>query len=73
MAWSTRILGSLKRSVGSFAQKRNLNVGVLGCGRIGQVHLETLCYNVPEANPVMVMDAFETAAKSAVEKFNIPK
>ncbi|KAJ8907331.1 hypothetical protein NDN08_007445 [Rhodosorus marinus] len=71
-----RLFGSLARSRGlssSVGQSRNLNVGVLGCGRIGQVHLETLCYNVPEANPVMVMDAFESAAKSAVEKYGVEK
>eukprot|EP00188_Purpureofilum_apyrenoidigerum_P006295 Plantae.Rhodophyta-Purpureofilum_apyrenoidigerum.ctg9511.p1 GENE.Plantae.Rhodophyta-Purpureofilum_apyrenoidigerum.ctg9511~~Plantae.Rhodophyta-Purpureofilum_apyrenoidigerum.ctg9511.p1 ORF type:complete len:392 (+),score=103.88 Plantae.Rhodophyta-Purpureofilum_apyrenoidigerum.ctg9511:80-1177(+) len=69
------VLGGLRQAARMMSgdQRRNLNVGVLGCGRIGQVHLETLCYNVPNANPVMVMDAFESAAKKAVEKFSVPK
>jgi len=69
------VLGGLRQAgrMLSREQRRNLNVGVLGCGRIGQVHLETLCYNVPNANPVMVMDAFESAAKKAVDKYPVKK
>ena len=40
-----------------------VNVGVIGAGRIGRVHAENLAYRIPEANVVAVADVFVEAAE----------
>jgi myo-inositol 2-dehydrogenase/D-chiro-inositol 1-dehydrogenase len=40
-----------------------LNVGLIGAGRIGRVHAENLAYRIPEANLVAVSDIFVEAAE----------
>ena len=49
-----------------------INVGLIGAGRIGQVHAEHLAYRIPDANLVAVSDIFVDAAKKLAVKFQIP-
>ncbi|MFZ1757388.1 MAG: inositol 2-dehydrogenase [Caldilineaceae bacterium] len=51
---------------------RQLNFGIIGAGRIGQVHAQSLCYRLPEANVLGIADIFGDAARSAAERFRIP-
>lgn len=50
---------------------RELKVGILGVGRIGQVHIQTL-FDTEGVKPFMISDVYEPALKSVSEKFNIP-
>lgn len=49
----------------------NLRVGVVGCGRIGQVHLDTItrCRGV---EVVAVADYFRDVAETTAETFGVP-
>jgi myo-inositol 2-dehydrogenase/D-chiro-inositol 1-dehydrogenase len=49
-----------------------VNVGVIGAGRIGRVHAENLAYRIPEANVVAVADVFVEAAEKCATDFGIP-
>lgn len=48
-----------------------LRVGLLGAGRIGQMHAATLAYRVPGAALVAVADVNATAAHACAEQFHI--
>ncbi|CAM9894737.1 unnamed protein product [Chrysoparadoxa australica] len=52
-------------------QARNLNVGIIGAGRIGQVHLETLA-SVPGVQPVIISDVVEPVLKDVTAKYGVP-
>src|SRR5215471_15692878 len=52
---------------------KTINVGIIGAGRIGKVHAETLAYRLPQANPAVIADvnleaARETAARCGIGK-----
>ena len=49
-----------------------VNVGLIGAGRIGRVHAETLAYRIPEANLVAVADVFLDAAEKCAADYHIP-
>ena len=49
-----------------------INLGIIGAGRIGRVHANTLMTRVPSANLLAIADIYESAAKSAAEEFGIP-
>jgi myo-inositol 2-dehydrogenase/D-chiro-inositol 1-dehydrogenase len=49
-----------------------LRIGLIGAGRIGQVHAENLTTRIPAARVVMVADAFEQAAKECANRYGIP-
>jgi len=49
-----------------------INVGLIGAGRIGQVHAEHLAYRIPEANLLAVSDIFIDAAERLAANFQIP-
>ena len=49
-----------------------LNVGVIGAGRIGLVHLEALS-SCETANPVIISNPTIAKAKAAAEKYKLPK
>jgi myo-inositol 2-dehydrogenase / D-chiro-inositol 1-dehydrogenase len=49
-----------------------LKVGIIGAGRIGRVHAETLVTRVPSAKVVAIADIHEESAKMACEYCNIP-
>jgi len=48
-----------------------MNVGIIGAGRIGQVHAETIAYRCPQAKAVRIVDYFEDVAKQTAAKFGI--
>ncbi len=52
---------------------RRLNIGIIGAGRIGKVHAETLAFRLPEANPAMIADVNPEAARSVAERCGIPR
>lgn len=52
---------------------KKLNIGLIGAGRIGQVHAEHLAFRIPEANLLMVTDVNRAAAESCAERFSIPE
>lgn len=49
-----------------------VNVGLIGAGRIGRVHAETLAYRIPEARLVAVADVFLDAAEKCAADYQIP-
>uniref|UniRef100_A0A7S1TDP2 Inositol 2-dehydrogenase n=1 Tax=Compsopogon caeruleus TaxID=31354 RepID=A0A7S1TDP2_9RHOD len=49
-----------------------VRVGLIGCGRIGQVHCRALEWN-PKADVVIAADFFLKAAESCAEKWGIPR
>lgn len=51
---------------------RQVNVGIIGAGRIGRVHAENLAYRIPEANVVAIADIFVEAAKECAANLGIP-
>lgn len=48
-----------------------LKLGVIGAGRIGRVHANTLVTRVPSAEVVAIADIYEESAKSAAGEFHI--
>jgi threonine dehydrogenase-like Zn-dependent dehydrogenase len=54
--------GSLRMTAGP-----PLGVGVIGCGRIGQIHSNTLAFRTPGARLVAVTDPFEEMGRKCQE------
>jgi myo-inositol 2-dehydrogenase/D-chiro-inositol 1-dehydrogenase len=52
---------------------QKLNVGIIGAGRIGKVHSETLAFRVPEARTVAIADLNHEAAERVAQRCGIPK
>ena len=50
-----------------------LKIGIVGAGRIGNVHAESITYHIPEADVVMVTDVIEENAKKLAARFGVPK
>ncbi|KAF6001240.1 hypothetical protein F1559_001642 [Cyanidiococcus yangmingshanensis] len=50
----------------------HVRVGIIGCGRIGQVHANNLANRVPNAILVAVSDALEEAARRVAARFHVP-
>ena len=48
-----------------------LNLGIIGAGRVGRLHANTLTTRIPGAKVLAVADIFEDAAKSAAEDYGI--
>ena len=53
-------------------QDMAINLGIIGAGRIGRLHANTLTTRVPGARVLAVADVFEAAATSVAEDFSIP-
>jgi len=53
--------------------KDRLNIGIIGAGMIGKVHAENLAYRIPAANPLVIADIYEKAAKETAERCRIPR
>ena len=49
-----------------------VNVGLIGAGRIGQVHAEDLAYRIPEAQLAAVSDVYVAAAERVAAELGIP-
>jgi myo-inositol 2-dehydrogenase/D-chiro-inositol 1-dehydrogenase len=52
---------------------QKLHIGVIGAGRIGRVHAETLAFRLPESQIVAITDVNREAAQSLASRCNIPK
>lgn len=52
---------------------QQVNFGIIGAGRIGQVHAESLCHRLPQANVLAIADIYGDAARAAAERFHIPQ
>ncbi|MEL6151610.1 MAG: Gfo/Idh/MocA family oxidoreductase, partial [Chloroflexota bacterium] len=48
-----------------------LNIGVIGAGRIGSIHAETIAKRISSANLLAVSDVFEDAAKNLGQKLGV--
>lgn len=53
--------------------KQRVNVGIIGAGRIGKVHAETLAFQVAEASVVSITDIRLEAAQAVAARCAIPK
>ena len=51
---------------------KQLNLGIVGAGRIGNVHAASITYHIPGAKVVRVSDIRPEAAKALAEKYGIP-
>ncbi len=51
---------------------RRVNVGIIGAGRIGKVHAETLAFRLPEAVPLAIADVSREAAERVAARCGIP-
>lgn len=45
-----------------------INVGIIGAGRIGKVHVQSICTQVPDAKVKMLADPFLTDAQERFVK-----
>ena len=53
--------------------EKRLNVGIIGAGRIGKVHAETLAFRIPEAKPVAIVDTNLSVAQEVARRYGIAK
>jgi myo-inositol 2-dehydrogenase/D-chiro-inositol 1-dehydrogenase len=53
--------------------ERKLRIGIIGAGRIGRVHAESLAFRIPEALPVAIADINSAAAHEVAERCGIPR
>ena len=51
---------------------KQLNVGIIGAGRIGKVHAENLAFRVPEARALAITDLNREAAERVAARCGIP-
>ena len=49
-----------------------INLGIIGAGRVGRLHANTLMTRIPGAKLLAVADIFEEAARSAAADFGVP-
>lgn len=52
------------------SQTKNINVGVIGCGRIGLVHLEAIT-KAPGVTPIIVSNPTVSKAEAAAKQYNV--
>ncbi|MGH9538775.1 MAG: inositol 2-dehydrogenase [Terriglobales bacterium] len=52
--------------------ERKLRIGIIGAGRIGRVHAESLAFRIPEAAPAVIADIDGSAAREVAERCGIP-
>ena len=50
-----------------------VNIGIIGAGRIAQIHAEALAHMIPEANPTAIADIHLDAAKKLAARCGISK
>ena len=54
-------------------KEKRLNVGIIGAGRIGKVHAETLAFRVPGAFPVAIADINLAMAEKVAKQYGIAR
>ena len=47
---------------------KKVNIGIIGAGRIGKVHAETIAFRIQEATPCAITDIYKEAAKQVAER-----
>lgn len=52
---------------------KQLNVGIIGAGRIGSLHAKSIAYSVPTAKVVGITDVFVENAQKVAKELNISK
>ncbi len=52
---------------------KKLKIGIVGAGRIGNVHAQSITYSIPEAEVAAVTDVYEESARKLAAKYGIPK
>src|SRR5450755_1191642 len=52
---------------------KKLNIGIIGAGRIGKVHAETIAFRIPEAVLAAITDTDRAAAEDLARKCGIPQ
>lgn len=52
---------------------KKLRIGIVGAGRIGSVHAETLAFRLPEAAPMVIADINANAAAEVAKGCGIPR
>ncbi|MDE3166258.1 MAG: inositol 2-dehydrogenase [Acidobacteriota bacterium] len=52
---------------------KTINVGIIGAGRIGKVHAETLAFRLPQATPAVITDMNAAAARDVAARCGIPR
>jgi myo-inositol 2-dehydrogenase/D-chiro-inositol 1-dehydrogenase len=53
--------------------KNKLNIGLIGAGRIGKVHAQTIAFRIPGANLAAVCDVDAEAARRLAERCGVPR
>jgi myo-inositol 2-dehydrogenase/D-chiro-inositol 1-dehydrogenase len=53
--------------------ENEINLGVIGAGRIGRVHAENLVYRIPQANLLAISDIFVEAAQKLAAELQVPE
>lgn len=51
---------------------QKIKVGIIGAGRIGQVHAKSITYHIPQAQLVAISDIYEEGVKKVAEELGIP-
>ncbi|MDP3580891.1 MAG: Gfo/Idh/MocA family oxidoreductase, partial [Ignavibacteria bacterium] len=51
---------------------KKIKVGVIGAGRIGKVHAETIVQSIPEAEVIAIADVNLPEAEALAKRFGIP-
>jgi myo-inositol 2-dehydrogenase / D-chiro-inositol 1-dehydrogenase len=54
-------------------REKKLRIGIIGAGRIGRVHAESLAFRIPEAAPSTIADINGDAAQEVAERCGIPR
>jgi myo-inositol 2-dehydrogenase/D-chiro-inositol 1-dehydrogenase len=52
---------------------KKLNVGIIGAGRIGKVHAETVAFRIPEAALSAIADVNAGAAQALAQRCSVPR
>ncbi len=52
---------------------KKLNIGIIGAGRIGKVHMQSITYNVPTAKVLGITDVFKDGLQELADKYGIEK
>lgn len=63
---------SALKLTGEIDDSKMLHIGVIGCGRIGQLHAANITHKIPNAMLVCVSDVFESAAIKLANRLQVP-
>jgi len=71
-ALMSAVLSSALHMTTQEAETKDIKVGVIGCGRIGLVHLEAIT-KAPGVTPIIVSNPTVSKAEAAAKQFNVKK